>query len=69
MLSDLKAQTRLKDLATRAIPSTAVTTFAPLSAQRLLIFGGIALIAGGMLFGDLFAVFVLHQNAALQGEA
>ena len=40
-----------------------------MSAQRLLIFGGIALIAGGMLFGDLFAVFVLHQNAALQGEA
>jgi hypothetical protein len=40
-----------------------------MSAQRLLIFGGIALIAAGMLFGDLFAVFVLHQNAALQGEA
>src|SRR5438445_3122591 len=56
-------------MATRTIPSTVATTFAPLSAQRLLIFGGIALIAGGMLFGDLFAVFVLHQNAALQGEA
>lgn len=40
-----------------------------MSARRLLIFSGIALIAGGMLFGDLFAVFVLHQNAALQGEA
>src|SRR5438093_3215784 len=33
-----------------------------MSAQRLLVFGGIALIAGGMLFGDIFAVFVLHQN-------
>ena len=46
-----------------------VTTFAPMSAQRLLVFGGIALIAGGMLFGDIFAVFVLHQNAGMQGEA
>src|SRR5204862_159625 len=33
-----------------------------MSTQRLLVFGGIALIAGGMLFGDIFAVFVLHQN-------
>src|SRR5881275_1391552 len=33
-----------------------------MSAQRLLVFGGLALIAGGMLFGDIFAVFVLHQN-------
>src|SRR5438874_13370018 len=40
-----------------------------MSTQRLLIFGGIALIAGGMLFGDIFAVFVLHQNAGMQGEA
>ena len=43
--------------------------FAPMSARRLLVFGGIALIAGGMLFGDIFAVFVLHQNAGQQGEA
>ena len=42
--------------------------FAPMSARRLYIFGGIALIAGGLLFGDLFAVFILHQNAARQGE-
>ncbi|HET7441810.1 MAG TPA: hypothetical protein VFJ47_10960 [Terriglobales bacterium] len=56
-------------MATRAIPSSVVTTFAPMSARRLLVFGGIALIAGGMLFGDIFAVFVLHQNAGLQGEA
>ena len=56
-------------MATRAIPSIVVTTFAPMSARRLLVFGGIALIVGGMLFGDVFAVFVLHQNAAMQGEA
>jgi hypothetical protein len=45
------------------------TTFAPMSARRLLIFGGIALIAAGMLFGDIFAVFVLHQNGGQTGEA
>jgi hypothetical protein len=40
-----------------------------MSARRLYIFGGIALIAVGLLFGDIFAVFILHQNAARQGEA
>jgi hypothetical protein len=47
----------------------AATDFAPLSARRLLIFGGIALIAGGMLFGDIFAVFVLHQNGGQTGAS
>lgn len=42
--------------------------FAPLSVRRLLVVGGIALIAAGMLSGDLFAVFVLHQNAGRIGE-
>jgi hypothetical protein len=45
------------------------TTFAPMSARRLLVIGGIALIAVGMLFGDIFAVFTLHQNAGQQGAA
>jgi hypothetical protein len=40
-----------------------------MSAQRLYVFGGIALIAAGMLFGDIFAVFILHQNAGQQGAA
>lgn len=40
-----------------------------MSARRLYIFGGIALIATGMLFGDIFAVFILHQNAGRQGAA
>ena len=59
----------------RPIPDSAslapalAASFAPLSARRLYIFGGIALIAGGLLFGDIFAVFILHQNAARQGEA
>jgi hypothetical protein len=38
-----------------------------LSARRLLLLGGIALIVAGMLFGDFFAVFVLHQNASRVG--
>jgi hypothetical protein len=41
--------------------------FVPLSARRLLLLGGIGLILAGMLFGDIFAVFVLHQNAARVG--
>ncbi len=39
-----------------------------MSAQRLLIFGGLALIVAGMIFGDIFAVFVLHQNGGRTGE-
>jgi heme/copper-type cytochrome/quinol oxidase subunit 4 len=41
--------------------------FAPLSARRLLLLGGIGLILTGMIFGDIFAVFTLHQNAAQVG--
>jgi hypothetical protein len=41
---------------------------APLSARRLLLLGGIGLILAGMVFGDIFAVFILHQNAARVGE-
>ena len=39
-----------------------------MSPARILIFGGIALIITGMLFGDIFAVFVLHQNGGRTGE-
>jgi len=44
-------------------------TFVPLSARRLLVLGGIGLILVGMLVGDIFAVFVLHQNAAKVGAS
>jgi hypothetical protein len=44
-------------------------TFTAMSARRLYVFGGISLIALGMLFGDIFAVFILHQNANQQGAA
>jgi hypothetical protein len=43
-------------------------SFPPLGARRLLLLGGIALILVGMIFGDIFAVFVLHQNASRVGE-
>lgn len=43
--------------------------FAALSARRLLVLTGIGMILVGMVFGDLFAVFVLHQNAARVGES
>jgi hypothetical protein len=46
---------------------TASASFEPLGARRLFLLGGIGLILVGMLFGDIFAVFVLHQNAAKVG--
>ena len=48
---------------------TARAAFGPMSARRLLALGGIGLIVVGMLVGDIFAVFVLHQNAAKVGES
>ena len=52
-------------------PSTALepaaAAFLRPSARRLLVLGGIGLILVGMIFGDIFAVFVLHQNAARVG--
>jgi len=56
-------------MAALAKSSSALSTFAPMGARRLYIFGGIALIAVGMLFGDVFAVFILHQNVGQQGAA
>lgn len=47
----------------------ATRSFEETGSTRLLIFGGIILITAGMIFGDLFAVFVLHQNAGKIGAA
>ena len=41
--------------------------FAAIGARRLFLLGGIGLILTGMFFGDIFAVFTLHQNAARVG--
>src|SRR5260370_18699948 len=46
-----------------------VAEFAVMSGRRLLVVGGIALILTGMIFGDIFAVFTLHQNAASVGSS
>lgn len=62
-------ESRLTRQAGPPSPSQLAATFQAMSAKRLLIFGGIALIAGGMLFGDIFAVFVLHQNGSATGAA
>ena len=56
-------------MSTQLVLTPIAETFAPMSARRLLIFGGMALIAGGMLFGDIFAVFVLHPNGGQTGRA
>lgn len=37
--------------------------FAPFSARRIFMIGGIALILCGMILGDIFAAFILHPNA------
>lgn len=54
-------------MVTRAMPFGVKSGFETMGAQRVFIFGGIALIAAGMLFGDIFAVFVLHQNGGQTG--
>lgn len=56
-------------VAPKDTPANVAATFPVMGARRLLVFGGIALIAGGMLFGDIFAVFVLHQNGGRTGDA
>src|SRR5690348_5184074 len=57
------------EMSTQLASPHIAASFAPMSARRLLVFGGIALIAGGMLFGDIFAVFVLHQKGGQTGQA
>ena len=43
--------------------------FAPFSARRLLVLTGLGMILAGMIFGDIFAVFILHQNASRVGRS
>ncbi|HEY2460706.1 MAG TPA: hypothetical protein VGI16_07860 [Candidatus Acidoferrum sp.] len=59
----------LQDSATRSAREISVASFAPMGARRLLVLGGIGLILLGMIFGNIFAVFVLHQNAAHVGQS
>jgi hypothetical protein len=50
-----------------SMPAGSGAHFSRLGARRLLVLGGVGLIVVGMIFGDIFAVFVLHQNAARVG--
>lgn len=43
------------------------SSFPPRGARRLFILGGLLLILAGLIFGDIFAVFVMHQNAGRIG--
>lgn len=43
--------------------------FSYASPQRILATGGILLIIAGLIFGDIFAVFILHPNNARIGQA
>lgn len=43
--------------------------FSCASPQRILATGGILLIIAGLIFGDIFAVFILHPNNARIGQA
>ena len=49
--------------------SAELSGLAAMGARRLLLLGGIGLILTGMIFGDIFAVFTLHQNAAQVGTS
>src|SRR5579864_1218285 len=69
LMPEQRTRCNVYGMASTTAPTRSTDTFAPMSARRVLIFGGIALIAGGMLFGDIFAVFALHQNGARTGEA
>jgi heme/copper-type cytochrome/quinol oxidase subunit 4 len=48
--------------------STPGRSFERMSARRLLVFGGILAVLIGMIFGDVFAVFILHPNADRIGQ-
>ena len=63
-----------RDSSTNRTPRAATVAvqaedFASLSARRMLLIGGIALILVGMIVGDIFAVFILHPNADRIGAA
>ena len=55
---------------TSAIGTRDAGAFFPrLGARRLLVLGGLGLFLAGTIFGDVFAVFVLHSNADHIGQA
>lgn len=71
ILEDRSVYRSMATAQTRTDPAAAriAGEFGPVSSRRLLVLAGIAMILIGMIFGDIFAVFVLHQNAARAGDA
>src|SRR5919108_1202287 len=53
---------------TSAQPVPVQRGFARMSTRSLLVLGGILSILVGIVFGDIFAVFILHPNAKRIGE-
>ena len=51
-----------------AVVALTAERFAPRSARRTFVIGGIVLILCGMILGDIFAAFILHPNANRIGE-
>jgi hypothetical protein len=51
-----------------AVAAQSAERFSPRSARRIFVIGGIGLILCGMIFGDIFAAFILHPNANRIGE-
>src|SRR5438270_13233051 len=45
------------------VPQSSANPVASRGASRMLVMGGVALILAGMIFGDIFAAFILHPNA------
>ncbi|MGH9792927.1 MAG: hypothetical protein ACRD5W_17100, partial [Candidatus Acidiferrales bacterium] len=59
---------KLLEMNSIGVGASPETALPPLGARRILILGGIALILAGMIFGEVFAMFILHPNAALIGQ-
>src|SRR5437667_12710791 len=51
------------------VPQSSANPVASRGASRMLVMGGIALILAGMIFGDIFAAFILHPNADRLGAS
>jgi len=56
-------------LASSLPAQSAAAAFPRMGARRLLVLGGLTLFLTGTIFGDVFAVFVLHPNSGRIGQA
>src|SRR5579862_5266291 len=66
--SQTAMSTRERAIGSGASAAQTSERFAPFSARRILVIGGVGLILCGMILGDIFAAFILHPNANRIGE-